>query len=77
MAWPDPKHNMRYIKGSQVSRLILDSKLLFKTQTAKQATSLPVASPRLMLRLSKTGLLEADGKCPYARLPKSRRMRRT
>ena len=25
----------------------------------------------------KTGFLEADGKCPYARLPKSRGMRRT
>jgi hypothetical protein len=31
----------------------------------------------LIRRLWKTGFPEADGKCPYARLPKSRGMRRT
>jgi hypothetical protein len=32
---------------------------------------------RITKRLSKTGFSEADGKCPDARLPKFRGMRRT
>jgi len=39
--------------------------------------NLPLRSPKLKGNCRKTGFCEADGKCPNARLPKSRGMRRT